>query len=343
MSPALPGQTHHLLARRRPPPVDHAAPGLPLAAGQALDGDAEGRLPRRGAGRGQELRGEAQLGRGRELQREAHDRRPEQGEARDAVLLADRERPRRVAPQQVLERGVGRRAGDEGVEGRGQLSPVEALRVGVGRGRRRREDEADPVVARPLGRGGKGDPVALPDVVQPEALDRRPVEPHLDRLHRDPAVGGGVEDRDPWHGVRPLEGHLGLPLRPEEGLRGTSRLAVEAVGEPRLGRGRPEAEHVGPGPGLGDRRARGEVVDDRSGPPRAPGPGQGQGEGRDEGEAAAHFTFVPGATSASKEHRTAFPSIEPARTMPFDSTPISFAGLRFATRTTVFPTRASGA
>ena len=58
--------------------------------------------------------------------------------------------------------------------------------------------------------------------------------------------------------------------------------------------------------------------------------------------ASSHFTFVPGATAASNVQSTALPSTEPASTIPFDSTPMSFAGFRFATSTIVFPTSASG-
>ena len=55
-----------------------------------------------------------------------------------------------------------------------------------------------------------------------------------------------------------------------------------------------------------------------------------------------HLTFVPGATSVSNVQSTALPSTEAASTMPFDSTPMSFAGFRFATSTTFRPTSASG-
>src|SRR5215467_15393938 len=55
-----------------------------------------------------------------------------------------------------------------------------------------------------------------------------------------------------------------------------------------------------------------------------------------------HLTLVPGSTS-SRIVISPFTSLSPAaRTIPWDSTPISFAGLRFATITIVFPTSASG-
>src|SRR5215831_842888 len=55
-----------------------------------------------------------------------------------------------------------------------------------------------------------------------------------------------------------------------------------------------------------------------------------------------HLTLVPGST-ASRIVTSPFTSLSPAaRTIPWDSTPISFAGLRFATITIVFPTSASG-
>src|SRR5712691_11783924 len=57
----------------------------------------------------------------------------------------------------------------------------------------------------------------------------------------------------------------------------------------------------------------------------------------------AYLTLAPGGTSASKVHSTALPSTDAASTMPFDSTPISFAGFRSATITTFFPTSVSGA
>ena len=163
MSPAFPGSrttcSPAAFARR----VDHARPGLALGPADALDAHAERRRARRGAGRGDELGREAQLGRGRQLQREAHDRRTEQGERGDALVLAHGEGPRGVAPEQVLERGVRGRAGDEGVEGGAQLSLVEARGLHVRRRSRGREHEPQPVVARSLRRGGQRDPVAVAD------------------------------------------------------------------------------------------------------------------------------------------------------------------------------------
>ena len=232
--------------------------------------------------------------------------------------------------------------GHEGVEGGAQLPLVEAGGLHV-RGRRRgREHEPQPVVARSLRRGGQRDAIAVAGVVELEPLDHRPVEAHLDRRVLHLAVRGRVEDRDAGGDGVPLEGDLGLSLRPEEGLLGAARLAVEAVGQPRLGRRRPEAQHVDARPRLGHGHARGEVVHHRHGPRRAaePRPGRGRGQAGC-GETTAHFTFVPGATPASKEQSTALPSIDPASTMPLDSTPMSLAGLRFATTMTVLPTRTS--
>jgi len=54
-------------------------------------------------------------------------------------------------------------------------------------------------------------------------------------------------------------------------------------------------------------------------------------------------TRVPGGTSASKLTSVGLPpSVLAASTMPFDSIPISFAGLRLNTITIVRPTSASG-
>src|SRR5439155_20951684 len=56
-----------------------------------------------------------------------------------------------------------------------------------------------------------------------------------------------------------------------------------------------------------------------------------------------HVIFVPGGRSRSSVSTASFPSVEPARTMPLDSIPISCAGSRFATTTTFLPTRSAGA
>ena len=56
----------------------------------------------------------------------------------------------------------------------------------------------------------------------------------------------------------------------------------------------------------------------------------------------AHLTRVPFGTWAPGWSRTGLPSSEAARIIPCDSTPISFAGWRFATTTTCLPTRSSG-
>ena len=55
-----------------------------------------------------------------------------------------------------------------------------------------------------------------------------------------------------------------------------------------------------------------------------------------------YFTFVPAGTLASTLSSDGSPSMDAARTMPFDSTPISFAGWRLATMTILRPTSSSG-
>ena len=120
---------------------------------------------------------------------------PSRVSAGTPLLVAHGEGPRGVAPEQVLERGVGGGAGDEGVEGGAQLPLVEAPGLHVGRRGRGREHEPQAVVARLLRRGGQRDPVAVAGVVELEPLDHRPVEAHLDRRLLHPAVRGRVEDR----------------------------------------------------------------------------------------------------------------------------------------------------
>ena len=60
---------------------------------------------------------------------------------------------------------------------------------------------------------------------------------------------------------------------------------------------------------------------------------------------ADHFTRVPGGTSASGTRITGSPlsASDAASTIPSDSSPMSLAGCRLATTTTVFPTSASAA
>src|SRR5262245_60327657 len=58
---------------------------------------------------------------------------------------------------------------------------------------------------------------------------------------------------------------------------------------------------------------------------------------------ARHFTTLPGGTSSSKVAMIGDPAASAARIIPWDSTPLSFAGLRLATMMTVLPTRLSGA
>src|SRR5262249_30620712 len=74
-------------------------------------------------------------------------------------------------------------------------------------------------------------------------------------------------------------------------------------------------------------------------------------EGEKAGEAAGaqarperhHLTRVPGSGGASNPTSIGLPpSVLAARTIPFDSIPISFAGFRLKTTTTVRPTSASG-
>ena len=207
-----PREPHHLLAHRLGRSVDHAAPDLALAARLVFEQDAEGRGARGGAGRRQELGREAQLGRRRQPEREAHHRRADERERRHALLLARRERPRRLARQQVLERHVRGGAGHERVEGRRELPPVEALRIGVrGRGRRL-EHEAQAVVTRLLGRRGQRDAVAVARVVEREALDGGAVEPHLRRPGG--SLRGTVRRRGSRRAARPGPRQRPPPPRP---------------------------------------------------------------------------------------------------------------------------------
>ena len=66
------------------------------------------------------------------------------------------------------------------------------------------------------------------------------------------------------------------------------------------------------------------------------------GVDRTGGIGRAHLTRVPLGTGASGRSRTGWPSSEAASTMPWDSTPISLAGWRFATTTTCRPTSSAG-
>ena len=59
--------------------------------------------------------------------------------------------------------------------------------------------------------------------------------------------------------------------------------------------------------------------------------------------AVAHVTFAPGGKSRSSVRTESLPPAEAASTIPFDSTPISFAASRFATMTTFLPTISAGA
>ena len=61
------------------------------------------------------------------------------------------------------------------------------------------------------------------------------------------------------------------------------------------------------------------------------------------GPGGHYFTLVPEGTEGSTERSegSPVPGSEAARTMPFDSIPMSFAGMRFATTTTFRPTSCS--
>ena len=112
------------------------------------------------------------------------------------------------------------------------------------------------------------------------------------------------------------EGQLRLALRPEEGLAADAGLAVEAFGQEGLRRRRPEEQHVLGGPASprptraapGRRRPLGAAR-----AARRPECKQKRRRGAPPGR---HFTFVPGATSASNEHSTALPEIEPGQDHP---------------------------
>jgi hypothetical protein len=58
--------------------------------------------------------------------------------------------------------------------------------------------------------------------------------------------------------------------------------------------------------------------------------------------AGGYRTFAPDGRSRSSARRASVSPAEPASTMPFEVTPISVAGSRFATTTTFRPTSASG-
>ena len=136
------------------------------------------------------------------------------------------------------------------------------------------------------------------------------------------------------------ERHLRFAARPQERVAARLRgLAVEALGLGRLGGRRAEEEDLPRRPPVRDGQARGEVVGQLvGGRPARDDEGYEEERGR-----ADYFTFVPGGTSASNVQSTALPSSDAASTIPNDSTPMSFAGFRFATRTTFLPTSDSGA
>src|SRR4029077_6083110 len=64
--------------------------------------------------------------------------------------------------------------------------------------------------------------------------------------------------------------------------------------------------------------------------------------GVDENAHRFYRTRVPLGTATAGCSSTGLPSSEAARTMPFDSTPMSLAGWRVATTTTCLPTSSSG-
>src|SRR6185436_13160470 len=133
----------------------------------------------------------------------------------------------------------------------------------------------------------------------------------------------------------PVERDLGFALRPQEafGTRGRGSLAVEALGFVRLGAGGAEQHDLAPRPALGHGRELRQVVDHlawtagtRRGGERAHAREHETARTR-RPHRGRYLTFVPGGTSFSKPHKTALPSSAPASTMPWDSTPMSFAGL----------------
>ena len=332
-------------------------PELPLLARTRLLRHAEGRGRARRARPGVQVRREAELRGGGQADRVAHDARPDLDQRGHAVRPRDRERPRRVAREQVLQAGVAGIPDGQAVERGGELPAIGVARI-VRRRRRRREHEPQAVVARFLGGGGNVEAVSIAGVVERPSRDGRPVEQDLHRLALHPLVGREVYDGGPRPRGGPGERKLGLSLRPHEGVpvRGR-RLAVEAVRLLRL-RGRRAEQENGPRrPALGVGEPFREVVGDL---PRDARAAQGKGAGgkdagdeKEDGSGAArspmhalfrrrYRTFVPRGTSASKVQSTALPSTDPARTIPFDSTPISFAALRFETSTIVLPTSDSG-
>ena len=56
-----------------------------------------------------------------------------------------------------------------------------------------------------------------------------------------------------------------------------------------------------------------------------------------------YLTGVPFGTGAVTPTSTGLPSTDAARTIPFDSMPINFAGFKFVTMITCLPTKSSGA
>src|SRR6185503_20243307 len=118
--------------------------------------------------------------------------------------------------------------------------------------------------------------------------------------------------------------------------------AVEALGLVGVGGGCAEEQDVARRPALGHREPPGQVVDHDLRGERAPQRGDQQRAqaGGQAGRTGTHLylILVPGGTSWSKVRSTALPSWDAASTMPLDSTPMSLAGLRLATKATLRPT-----
>src|SRR6185369_6287214 len=265
-------------------------------------------------------------------------------DARNVGLLDDLEGSGGVAAQQVVQARVAFRPHREAVERGGQPAPVGVAGVEVGGRGRAREREAQAVLAGVLGRGGQREPVAVPQVVQLELAHGHAVEADLHRLALHAAEGRQLQDGGPRRRLRPGQGQLGLVPGPDETL---ARLPIEAVGLVRLRRGRPEQDDVARRPAIGEGQPAGQVVGELATGGRTAETRHGQDGGqrrrRRAPQRGRYLILVPGGTSPSNVQRTALPSSDAASTMPLLSTPMSFAGLRFATTATVLPGSDSGA
>ncbi len=76
--------------------------------------------------------------------------------------------------------------------------------------------------------------------------------------------------------------------------------------------------------------------------PRPARPGGGWPLPRALSRSRFYFTPVPGGTSSSADSRYGAPSMDAARSIPRDSTPMSLVGWRLATTTMRLPTRSAG-